>query len=41
MGWPPPSHLSNIFNEGGVATPIHFSFLRVDGHLVHLSPFLK
>ena len=30
--WPPP-----LFNVERVATPIHFSLLREDGHLIDLS----
>ena len=41
MGWPPPSHLSPIFKVEGVATPIHFSFLKEAGHPSHLSPILE
>ena len=33
-GWPPPPHLSFIFKVEGVATPIHFSLLRGDDHLL-------
>jgi len=33
-GWPSPPHLSSIFKVEGVATPIHFSLLRGDDHLL-------
>ena len=40
MVLPPPPHVSPIRKVRGVATHIHFSFLRRDGHLLHLSPIL-
>ena len=33
-GWPPPPHLSSIFKVEVVATPMHFSMLRGDDHLL-------
>ena len=36
-GWSSPSHVPHIPEVGRVATLIHFSPLRGDGHLLHLS----
>jgi hypothetical protein len=41
MEWPPPAHVSPICKVEGVASPIHFSFLRGDVHLLHLSHISK